>query len=259
VEEPKKHLLGGDSSTWAPVVEEPKKHLLGEDPATYAPEPAAKPLLGGDSATWAPEPEERRRLVGGATPLTAEELESEDVVKAAQFGLSEHLKRTQYLMPVTFVKVVSGTKQVVRGVKYSLTFALSDKSTHTVVLVDAAWLTPRYEILELDGVDMLASSATTASSPGRRLAMAGASSGIAIDSPEVKEAAMFAFQQLSMQMNSLTPPTFSKVLKASKQVVAGMKYDLEIELSDASKHHVVVVDTPWLTPRFSLVTHEVLF
>ena len=244
----KSHLLGEDSATWAPQA---KPHLLGEDSATWAPQATKPHLLGEDSATWAPE--ERRQLVGGATELTAAELKSEEVQGAAKFCFDRVTSMMNSLTPPTLTRLVRATKQVVRGIKYSLTFELSDGSRHTAVVVDAAWLKPRYELLELDGVDMVASS-------GRRLAgaLVGGVADVAVEAPEVLEAAKFGFGRVASMMNSLTPPTLSRVAKASKQVVAGIKYDLELELSDGSHHRVVVVDAPWQTPRFSLVTHEVL-
>ena len=228
-----------------------KPHLLGEDSATWAPQATKPHLLGEDSATWAPE--ERRQLVGGATELTAAELKSEEVQGAAKFCFDRVTSMMNSLTPPTLTRLVRATKQVVRGIKYSLTFELSDGSRHTAVVVDAAWLKPRYELLELDGVDMVASS-------GRRLAgaLVGGVADVAVEAPEVLEAAKFGFGRVASMMNSLTPPTLSRVAKASKQVVAGIKYDLELELSDGSHHRVVVVDAPWQTPRFSLVTHEVL-
>ena len=97
---------------------------------------------------------------------------------------------------------------------------------------------------------------------GRRLVggntVAGGASDIDIGSEEVQGAAMAAYIEISKQMNSLTPPTLAKIESASKQVVAGVKYDLVIALSNGSRHHIVIVDTPWLTPRWSLMTHEVL-
>lgn len=52
-----------------------------------------------------------------------------------------------------------------------------------------------------------------------------------------------------------SPPPSSH---SPSQVVAGIKYILELELSDGSHHRVSVVDQAWMNPRYSMVSHEVL-
>ena len=47
-------------------------------------------------------------------------------------------------------------------------------------------------------------------------------------------------------------------LAGTGAVVAGVKYTLELELSDGSHHQVVVWDQPWKEQRHQLVEHKVL-
>ena len=57
------------------------------------------------------------------------------------------------------------------------------------------------------------------------------------------------------ESNALTPPTLSRIVSATTQVVAGIKYTLELELTDGSHHRVVLLDQAWMTPRFSVLEH----
>jgi len=91
---------------------------------------------------------------------------------------------------------------------------------------------------------------------GRQLA--GGVQQTALDKPEIVAAAKQAVALVSRSSNSLTPPTLKRIVSATSQVVAGIKYVLTLEMTDGSQHHVELVDTPWLTPRWSLVKHDVL-
>ena len=88
--------------------------------------------------------------------------------------------------------------------------------------------------------------------------LAGGVHETSVESPEVAGAAKHALAELMRSSNSLTPPTLVRVVSAQTQVVAGIKYILELELSDGSHHRVSVVDQAWMHPRYSMVNHEVL-
>ena len=42
------------------------------------------------------------------------------------------------------------------------------------------------------------------------------------------------------------------------QVVAGMKYTLDMIMSDGSEHHVVIIDQAWMTPRYTLLSDDIV-
>lgn len=86
--------------------------------------------------------------------------------------------------------------------------------------------------------------------------MPGGSSAIALDDEGLLSAAKFSMGRIAADSNSLTPPTLSRIVSASKQVVAGIKYTIEVELSDATHRRVEIVDTPWMTPRYNVISHE---
>lgn len=88
--------------------------------------------------------------------------------------------------------------------------------------------------------------------------LAGGQVEASIESPEVAAAAKQALVFMMRASNSLTPPNLSKIISAQTQVVAGIKYTLELELSDGSHHRVAIVDQAWMNPRYSLVEHVVL-
>ena len=76
-----------------------------------------------------------------------------------------------------------------------------------------------------------------------------------LDSPEVLTAAKEGLVLILRESNSLTPPTLSRIVSATTQVVAGTKYSLELELSDGTHHKVVLLDQPWMTPRYQVLEH----
>ena len=88
--------------------------------------------------------------------------------------------------------------------------------------------------------------------------MAGGSSAADIDAPEVSAAAKFAVKTMMERSNSLTPATLARVVSATQQVVAGMKYTLDMIMSDGSEHHVVIIDQAWMTPRYTLLSDDIV-
>jgi len=79
-----------------------------------------------------------------------------------------------------------------------------------------------------------------------------------LDSDEIVAAAKQAMLMVTRMSNSLTPPTLKRIVSAQSQVVAGMKYTLTLEMTDGSRHRVVLVDQPWQKERYSMVSHELL-
>ena len=79
-----------------------------------------------------------------------------------------------------------------------------------------------------------------------------------IESPEVAAAAKHGLVMILRESNSLTPPTLKRIVSATSQVVAGIKYTLELELSDATRHRVTVVDQAWMNPRYNILEHTIL-
>lgn len=76
-----------------------------------------------------------------------------------------------------------------------------------------------------------------------------------VASAEVVAAAKHGMVTIMRESNALTPPTLSRIVSATTQVVAGIKYTLELELTDGSHHRVVLLDQAWMTPRFSVLEH----
>lgn len=66
-------------------------------------------------------------------------------------------------------------------------------------------------------------------------------------------AARFCVDSMNAQSNSLTPPTMSRVVSATKQVVAGIKYRIKVEMSDGHQHEFDIVEQAWMTPRYNLL------
>merc|ERR1719421_2700738 len=94
--------------------------------------------------------------------------------------------------------------------------------------------------------------------PGSRKLLVGGHSEADVESAEVKLAAKAGFARILAMTNSLTPPSLVRIVSATKQVVAGMKYTLVLELSDGSAHRVVVLDQAWKEQRHTVLEHTVL-
>lgn len=90
-----------------------------------------------------------------------------------------------------------------------------------------------------------------------QLGLMGGVSDADINSKEVMLAAKACVQWMLRATNSLDPPTFKRVVSASKQVVAGIKYILEIEMTDGSHHVFEIVDQPWVdeSSRYTVASH----
>merc|ERR1719240_111346 len=63
-----------------------------------------------------------------------------------------------------------------------------------------------------------------------------------VTSPEITAAAKQGLVMILRESNSLSPPTLSRIVSATTQVVAGVKYTLELELSDGTHHKVVLLN-----------------
>jgi len=77
---------------------------------------------------------------------------------------------------------------------------------------------------------------------------------------EANAAAKFATGEIMKMSNELYPASLSKVISVKKQVVAGIKYVLVLEMTDGKQHRIAVVDQAWMTPRYTIIanSHEVL-
>jgi len=91
----------------------------------------------------------------------------------------------------------------------------------------------------------------------RSMGMVGGVSPADVNDKTIIDAAKACTQWMVRSSNSLTPPTFSRLVSATQQVVAGINYHLEIEMSDGSTHAFDVHDTPWLdaSARYEVTKH----
>jgi len=79
-----------------------------------------------------------------------------------------------------------------------------------------------------------------------------------LDDVDMLRAAKEGVRIVQASSNSLDVLSVVQILRATKQVVAGVKYTITLELSDSALHRIEIVDTPWLTPRFSMLEHRVM-
>ena len=88
--------------------------------------------------------------------------------------------------------------------------------------------------------------------------LAGGHHDTDVDSPEVKAAAKWAVTELQRRSNSLDVMTVSRIVSAQQQVVAGIKYTLDMIFSDGAEHRIQVVDQPWMSPRYTMLADEIV-
>ena len=95
---------------------------------------------------------------------------------------------------------------------------------------------------------------------GRSLAgnMVGAPRDVSIDDPDVLAATKFAVATLMERSNSLTPANLIRIKSAQTQVVAGIKYTLHLVMSDSSEHRLQIVDQAWMTPRYTMLSDDLV-
>jgi len=88
--------------------------------------------------------------------------------------------------------------------------------------------------------------------------VAGGVSDASLDSPELLAAAKFGVKMMMERSNSLTPATLSRVISAQQQVVAGIKYTIVLAMSDGSQHRLQILDQAWMTPRYTMMSDDIL-
>ena len=181
--------------------------------------------------------------------------------------------------------------QVVAGFKYTIHVEMSDKTQHVIEVVDAPWMTPRYTLLS-DNLELAPEDRRRLQLGGGR-GMAGGSSDIAVDDADMLHAAKAGVEAMMLRSNSLSPPHMERIISATRQVrrrqsrspstdgehmrrcplpplvlltpavgrapqvVAGIKYTIHMAMSDGTTHVLEVVDAPWMTPRYNLVSDNI--
>lgn len=86
-------------------------------------------------------------------------------------------------------------------------------------------------------------------------ALAGGIRNAEVDE-DVLAAASYFIESMNRASNSLTPATLGRVVSVKKQVVAGIKYHIVVEMSDGHQHEFEIVDQAWMTPRYSIVSSK---
>merc|ERR1711865_807941 len=221
-------------------------------------------------------------VVGGASSVDTNDVDMNAALDAGMLALNAQ-SNSLYLHQL--VRVVSATKQVVAGLKYTIRIEMGtsecfktvesssldecpvagDTEIHSLVVSDQPWLSPRFQLLSHNTeVDVV--PAPMVGTPG------------SIDNAEENMLAALeaGMVLLNAQSNSLYLHQAIRVISATKQVVAGLKYTIQIEMGtsecfktvesssldecpvagDTEIHSLVVSDQPWLSPRFQLLSHN---
>lgn len=218
------------------------------------------------------EVEERRQMqMGGG--VTDADIHSDEVSGAATFAAIEINRQWRLSHPPRdstsdgptalaprLGRIISATQQTVAGTKYTIRFGMSDSTIHTVEVLDQSWMNPRYTLLSDSTEDRPVLPAKgKGDGSGRRLQfVAGGNSPADLDDADLQSAAKFATMMMARSSNSLTPPALDRVVSAQRQVVAGTKWTIVLAMNDGTRHSVQVLDQAWMTPRFTLISDDLL-
>ena len=221
------------------------------------------------------------------------DVSDESLKNSASFATAAISKALNFVQPLTTLRIISAEKQVVNGFNYKMQLELEEDDDLTysikcdVVVYNkrdqrtltqcsccgVSWkpavptltlaekpvaVTPRaYSIANVakdkTREKIAYSFIPTTLSTLPTTSIVGGYNQVDVNDKSVKEMASFATTTVSKAVNSAKPFSVVRILSAKKQVVAGMNYDLQIELNDSKsnliKCHVVVYDQSWTNTR----------
>ena len=220
-------------------------------------------------------------VVGGASSVDANDV---DMLAALDAGMLALNAQSNSLYLHQRVRVVSATKQVVAGLKYTIQIEMGtseclktvesssldecpvagDIEIHSLVVSDQPWLSPRFQLLShITEVDVVPAP------------MVGAPGSVDNAEENMLAALEAGMVLLNAQSNSMYLHQAIRVISATKQVVAGLKYTIQIEMGtseclktvesssldecpiaggNTAVTELVVIDQAWMAPRYSLVS-----
>jgi hypothetical protein len=182
-------------------------------------------------------------FVGGFTPAKVNDAE---VVKMADFATTA-VSANMNSGPVKLLKIVKAEIQAVSGTKYKLNLELAGAYSKVIPCEVVVFHQPKTNTQKMLRSSCIPKRRTTRQVGG----ITGGFSPLDLDDAEVKEMAAFASSAISANTNS-GPLTLVKVLKARSQVVAGLNFELTLELKGAKGAilcEVTMFDQSWTNTR----------
>nr|CAD7440070.1 unnamed protein product [Timema bartmani] len=174
---------------------------------------------------------QRRSLLGGKTPI---DVNDPKVKTVAAFALTKLDLTDSFPNSQPHVKIVAASKQVVQGSLYHLTLELveggsSNENVATHVCNVSVWDRPWLNKTELTN-----SSCSPVQQRTKRELLVGGASPASVSDSGVQRAASTALAHLNRVSNSLYSHTLITLVNATKQVVAGLKYSLVLEVGEST-------------------------
>merc|ERR1712159_734955 len=179
-----------------------------------------------------------------------------DMLSALSAGMSLLNQQSNSLYLHMPVRVVQASRQVVSGMKYTIQIEMGESSClkdfageltldacpvsgstqrYELSIWDQPWMDPRYQ---LTGHRAIAESSLPVDPPQDQPSpsppLVGAPSTIATDDADMLSALSAGMSLLNQQSNSLYLHMPVRVVQASRQVVSGMKYTIQIEMGESS-------------------------
>ena len=245
-------LLGGAPAVGGTFGGHYASQMDGADESASA-EPAGRPLLGGAT----------REIAGGWTAET--EIDATSHVHQLARAAVQRLAASQSLEG-SFVRVRSARHQVVSGLNYEIEAELSSGSVLTLKIYEQSWSnTLKLTSATLSGVETplvgegdealqleLTQPETTEQEPpapailggATRQIMGGWTAETGIDATShVHQLARIAVQRLAASQS--LEGSFVRVRSARHQVVSGLNYEIEAELSSGSVLTLKIYEQSW--------------
>ena len=227
-------------------------------------------------------------VVGGASSVDVNDV---DLLAALDAGMLALNAQSNSLYLYQRVRVVSATKQVVAGLKYTIQIEMGtseclktvesssldecpiaggNTAVTELVVIDQAWMAPRYSLVSSA---LVSAPAESVSDPEP----VGGAAGISLDDEAMLAALEAGIFKLNEQSNTADLEfVVNHVLQVTRQVVAGLKYTIRVEVCETgskpapgqtlkdcavgstSIHELTIWDKPWETERYQLLGHSIV-
>jgi len=185
-------------------------------------------------------------MPGGQTPI---DVNSDTANQAAMCAVMDLNAKSNSLYQMQLMRIVSGTSQVVSGVKYTMVIEVgtsaacrnngntpslatcpvdpnSPLAQYEVVVWLQPWLTPACTVLSSARLAAATTSAPATAQPTTKASLLGGPASVNPTDLAVMDAATCAVAFLNKQSNSAYQLELVDVVSGTQQVVAGMKYSL---------------------------------
>ncbi|VVC40349.1 Hypothetical protein CINCED_3A011948 [Cinara cedri] len=194
--------------------------------------------------------------LGGYQPI---DVDNENIKKLAQFSLDSITQQTMSKRSLGLIRVVSAKSQVVAGINYKIDLIVCEKDSTKknkdivmdhkncrscdITIWEQSWLNNKNvtkvactKPSELESFSNVA--ATKRKRDIHEDTMVGSKINLDLNDNKVKDIVDYALSSVDQQEGSGVSHILSKIINASKQIVAGILYNIELEICENSTSQV---------------------